>query len=87
MSAARTSAHKHGRELLRSGAYQDAIRAMEQTVLLHGSHVGLRSDLAFAAYLAGDMGTFRLSVNALEAEFGAARPRLSEKSRLLTQVS
>ncbi|MEL4383315.1 hypothetical protein, partial [Shewanella algae] len=44
-------------------------------------------DLAFAAYLAGDMGSFRLYVNALEAEFRDARPRLSQRSRVLTQIS
>lgn len=87
MSAARTEAHKQGRELLKSGAYQDAVRTFEQTLALHGSHVGLRSDLAFAAYLAGDMGSFRLYVNALEAEFRDARPRLSQRSRVLTQIS
>jgi hypothetical protein len=87
MSASRAAAHKHGRQLLAQGAYVEAARSFEQTIALHGSHVGLYSDLAFAAYLAGDMGSFRLHVNALEAEFQAARPRLSERSRLLTQIS
>ena len=33
MSAARATAHKHGRELLGKGAYKDAIRAFEGDTL------------------------------------------------------
>ncbi|MGZ3693063.1 MAG: hypothetical protein ACXWQO_02430 [Bdellovibrionota bacterium] len=86
-SAARTNAHKQGKLLLRDGSYSEAVSSFEQTVQLHGSHVGLRSDLAFAAYLAGDIGSFRRFVSGLEAEFALASPSLNEKSRILTLIS
>lgn len=86
MSARRT-AHLEGAELMREGDYRRAMLALEQTLTDHGSHVGLRSDLAFAAYLAGDMGSFRLFVDGLEAEFRASESLLSLKSRTLTLVA
>lgn len=84
---ARTRAHKEGYELLSRGSYQDAQRLLAQTIELHGSHVSLHSDLAFAYYLAGDMGNFRLAVSRLEKEFAGARALLSPRSRILTLVS
>lgn len=87
MSTARSILHRRGLELLRGGAYLAALNSLENTLREHGSHVGLRSDLAFAAYLAGDMGAFRQFVEALEAEFDLARPRLTEKNRILTHVA
>jgi hypothetical protein len=85
--SARLEAHREGSRLLRSGEYARALEAMEASLKEHGSHVGLRADLAFTAYLAGDMGAFRLHTEGLEAEFRRAEARLGEKSRLLTLVS
>lgn len=87
MSQARTLAHKQGYSLLQKGSYKDARTVLEDTVALHGPHVSILSDIAFASYLMSDMGSFRLSVDRLELEFKQARSQLSPRSRVLTLVS
>jgi hypothetical protein len=74
-------------DALRRGDYAEALGILEECLKQHGSHVGLLSDLALAAYLKEDMGRFTLAVEQLEREAAAADATLSPESRIRTRVA
>lgn len=83
----RQLAHRKGFAAIQSGDYQESIRLLEQCIADYGAHVGPRSDLTFAYYLAGDMGRFRLETEKLAADYAQVHPIIGTESRLLTEIA
>jgi|GEM_PF-2956209 len=87
MSAQRRHLHSEGIKHLQEGRYLEAQKVLEKALTEFGSHVAVRSDLVFTAYLQGDFGAFRIFTNSLEHEFQNVCSKLSPKSRRLTHIS
>lgn len=84
---ARKAQQKKASEALYSGRYEEAMQTLERAIAEHGSHMSLRADLAFSAYMASDMARFQLYFEKLEEEFENHHEKVMGSSKTRTLVA
>lgn len=82
----RQNKHKTIKRWMALGHFERAAEEALEALKLHGSHVGLRADLAVCFYRIGNLHKWRLSLQELAQEFQLCRNQLSMESRLRTAL-